>query len=152
MTFKEFLKSLICKEEYYEPLKLGTMKYDEVIRLLNTLTSKNYISDTEYSLTSREEAEKIVKQSQTESRKWTKENHDCDNFSFALQGYWSKGLYSFPFGIAWSNNHAFNIFIDNTKQIWIVEPQNSKFYTIEQAKEASVPNGISYFPIRFILM
>ena len=76
----------------------------------------------------------------------------CDNFSFAMQGYWHQGLYSFAFGIMWSGTHAFNFLIDDKKRLWIVEPQNNSFYTVEQAKKISTPDGLSYFPLRFAML
>lgn len=75
----------------------------------------------------------------------------CDNFSFALMGYWSDGLKSFPFGMAWSQNHAFNFMIDSDKNFWIVEPQTNQWMTLEEAKKASSPDGLSYFPIRIMI-
>ena len=157
MTILDIYKGFIVSQYNYffpkieekEPTKLGEIKYNEVIQVLNQLTPTNYVSDNKFSTTSKDEAYVYVKQSEVDTRKWIEENHDCDNFSFALQGYWSKGLYSFPFGIAWSSNHAFNVFIDNDKNIWIVEPQNSNFYTIEEAKKIT---GLSYWPIRMVII
>lgn len=75
----------------------------------------------------------------------------CDNFSYQLMGYFSKWNYSFCFGIAWSDTHAFNmgIFTTNGKdrQIYVIEPQTDACYTLEQIK-----NNPMYYPMRLILI
>jgi len=146
-TYADKLEAQIkASETTIEPAKLGTITLKEVWDLLVPIAVP-YISDEIFSTTSKEEASKFSEETAVQFRTWVAENHDCDNFSFALQGYWSKGLYSFPFGIAWSSSHAFNIFIDNLKQIWIVEPQTNKWLTLEEAKSNKL-----YYPIRFICL
>ena len=74
------------------------------------------------------DAKVYVEASGVQYRKWIEENHDCDNFSLALLGYWSEGLYSFAFGYARSKTHAFNVMINEKTELWICEPQDNKWY------------------------
>lgn len=141
-----------CPPKPSEAQVLGFIPNSEVSQILGRLTKNVYLSDAVYSTTTTAEAERFVKETQVSLRKWVEDAHDCDNFSFALEGYWSEGLRSFAFGIAWSRNHAFNIMIDKDKQVWIVEPQANTFMTLEQAKKASSPDGVNYTPIRLVVM
>jgi len=46
------------------------------------------------------------------------EQHDCDDFARELFGKWC--------GLAWTDTHALNWFIDENKKFWFVEPQTKK--------------------------
>lgn len=131
------------------PISKGIISINEIRDILKKYCSINniYLSDPAYLLTSKDEADKYTKQSLINTRKYVKDVHDCDNFSFALIGYWSDSLKSFCFGIAWSKSHAFNIMIDNDKQVWICEPQSNMWYKIEQ-----IQNNKMYYPLRLILI
>jgi hypothetical protein len=133
-----------------QPSSLGTISYNEVNNILNNMQSAVYISDNFFQTTTMDIARVYSAKSKVWAEKWTAENHDCDNFSFALNGYWSEGLYSFAFGIAWSDNHAFNFFIDNNKQLWIVEPQTNEYMTLDQAKKH--PGTQHYYPWRLAVL
>jgi len=132
-----------------EPKRLGNISIYETLLLLNGLCKPEniFLSDSVYGITSTEEAKKFTEETMVSARQWVAEKHDCDNFSFALMGYWSQGLENFCFGIAWSNVHAFNIMIDDKKQVFIVEPQSNKYIPIEEAKRKSL-----YYPIRLIVI
>lgn len=134
-----------------QPKHYGIVTLKEAYDIFSELTSAVYLSDENFYTTTLEEARKFSEGTKLQYKKWTKEDFDCDNFSFAAMGYWSQGLKSFALGIAWSYDHAFNIFISNKKEIYIVEPQTNKYMTIEEARKASLP-GITYLPIRIILM
>ena len=106
-----------------------------------------YLSDLNYGLTTVEEAKRFTKSTKVSVKEWKEESYDCDEFSFALMGYWNLGLYQYAFGIAWTKTHAFNIMVDNKKQIWIVEPQTNMFYKIEDKK-----NNARYYPMEIIMI
>ena len=46
------------------------------------------------------------------------ESHDCDDFAAEAFGA--------GYGLAWSNVHALNWFIDENKKFWFIEPQTRK--------------------------
>ena len=130
-----------------QPKVLGSININEVRDLLKNHSSNIQLSDVYYSLTSVDEAKKYSVETKVFAERWVVEKHDCDEFSFALMGYWNKGLEQFCFGIAWSAGHAFNIMIDSNKQIWIVEPQTNVFTKIEDVKTNNL-----YYPLRLILI
>lgn len=140
--------SLQQAQNIAEPPSLGKITFQEAYNVLKVYTPVVFLSDDYFNTTSMEEAKKFCIDTKVWTKTWIVNDHDCDNFSFAMQGYWSEGLKSFAFGIAWSGDHAFNFFIDNNKQLWVVEPQNNNFYTVDQAKAISSP---SYFPFRFVM-
>jgi hypothetical protein len=145
-TLLKEIAELKKEKEIIEPKTLGTITFSDANKILSPLAENIFLSDDFYQLTDINEAKIFVQDTQVNAEQWTT-SHDCDNFSFALMGYWSEGLKSFAFGIAWSSKHAFNIMIDNNKQVWIVEPQTTKFMTLEEAKNDSM-----YFPLRLIVM
>jgi hypothetical protein len=63
------------------------------------------------------------------------ESYDCDDFALLtnaiiiLIAKYLKLNYQLAFGIAWSDTHAFNIFITSDNQIYIYEPQNGSIYS-----------------------
>ena len=117
-----------------DPKVLGTINNTELRALLRTKTSVPlYISDRIFSLTSVEEATKYNKETKVQYNNWLSEKFDCDEFANALYGFWNLDKNQYAFGIAWSNTHAFNIMIDENKQIWIIEPQSNTFIPIENA-------------------
>jgi len=149
---KKLWKKFIAKQyEYWftelEPKNYGFIGYNEVNYLLKPLTQNLFISDLYFKTTSKEEAKKFSETTRLIYREWKREKFDCDNFSFALMGYWNESLGNFAFGIAWSKSHAFNIMIDHKKQIWIVEPQTNRFYKLENIKKNKL-----YWPLRLILI
>jgi len=132
----ESLKAQISKMSIQpvlvQPSILGKISMAEVNAILSSQTNVIFISDETFQTTSQDQASKFTDSTRVAYRKWVEEDHDCDNFSFALMGYWSDELKSFPFGIAWSENHAFNFMIDSNKQLWIIEPQTNEWTKIEQ--------------------
>lgn len=130
----ETLKKMVNQEEFEEPKILGTISNIEINSLLKPYCDDVHCSDRVYGLTSVTEAKEYSETTKVSINKWKSEEFDCDEFSFALMGYWNLDLYQFAFGIAWSDWHAFNIMIDNNKQIWIIEPQSNKFMKIEDIK------------------
>ena len=132
-----------------EPKRLATLTSLEVYTALQPHVSSLSIvhcTDKTYGATSVTEAKKFSNETKIQAREWIEEKYDCDEFSFALMGYWNDGLEQFAFGIAWSATHAFNIMVDNNKQVWVVEPQSNKFIKIEDIK-----NDTSYYPFQMVM-
>ena len=136
----KLLKKMMKGEDIsYEPKKLGEINILKLRNLLSPYCKDIHLSDKIYGLTNVEEAKRFSIATKIEARKWIREAYDCDEFSFALMGYWNDGLKQFAFGIAWSDLHAFNIMVDDKKQVWIIEPQENKFIKIEDAKSPYKP-------------
>jgi len=154
--WKQFIKSQYkywFQEEKIEtepegiPEIKGEIKIGEVNQLLKSHCKNIFLSDPFFKTTSMEEAKRYSEESLIQTRSYMADVYDCDNFSYALNGYWSDSLKSFCFGIAWSKIHAFNVMIDNKKQIWIIEPQSNKWMKIE-----SVKKNEKYYPLKLVLI
>lgn len=139
-------------EKQLNPPAPKTLGYIDMISTKNILNkycseSKIFLSDPGYSTTSMEEAAKFTALSKVQKQKYESNKRDCDNFSYSLAGYWSDSLYSFCFGIAWSRTHAFNIMIDDKKQVWICEPQTNSWMKIDDAQKKKM-----YYDIQLVLI
>lgn len=151
-TLKSKIDLLLSNSKMTYPKSYGKITLKEELEILSTLTNNLQITDQYLQTTTVEEAKKFSAETKVFMGNWTPEDHDCDNFAAALWGYYNTGLWSYAFGYARSAGHAFNIMIDNNKQIWIVEPQTNQYMTLEEAKKKSTPDGLSYYPITFIQM
>jgi len=141
------LKRVMSIETLNEPEMKGKITIYELNTLLKPHCTDLHLSDRIYSLTNVTQAKKYSNETKVYTKEWISEQHDCDEFSSALNGYWNRGLKQFAFGIAWSKSHAFNIFVDDKKQIYIVEPQSNKFTKIEDMKKNK-----RYYPLTLILI
>ena len=143
------LRGMLEGEKINSAKNLGTISNYDLRQLLSQYCKSEDIklSDMVYGLTSVEEAKKYSVATKVYINQWKQEEFDCDEFSFALAGYWNLDLYQFAFGIAWSATHAYNIMVDNNKDIYVVEPQTNKFIPIGEAIENHI-----YFPFRFIII
>ncbi len=135
--WEDFLQWLLPKPTAF-PISRGKISGDELWRMLNALFPgvPHYISDAQFDLVSKDDAKAYL--ATLKKQPYLAEGHDCDNFSFAALGYFSNGLWSCVFGMAWSRTHAFNYLVDENKVIWIVEPQTNSFMTIAEAAKSDV--------------
>ena len=63
-------------------------------------------------------------------KSYSSNSGDCDDWSLVMNAFLvaaikDSGLkYQGAFTIAWSHNHAYNLYVDDEEQIWIYEPQS----------------------------
>jgi hypothetical protein len=78
--------------------------------------------------------------------------HDCNAFAAQLWGWFNQeSLSDYAFGFATSHDHAFNFFIDGSKQVWIVEPQDRPTEGSVFKLGALHPNGLDYNITRYLI-
>ena len=131
----------------YEIKRLFTKnKKDNVIYLNST---KIYIVDEKYDLMDKKTLTNFLFRDKTNFQKFKKDN-DCDNFAFQLLGRMNEWAPTFALGFAISSNHAFNIFVDENKKVWIIEPQSDKIMSLEEAKKFK--GKIKYYPFKMVLI
>ena len=109
--------------------------YTDVFEALNPFApfAKIYLADRDYYFCEAEEIREFLEVDLTDRETYISETHDCDDFSFRLMGQFHEKPYSaLAFGIAWSQVHAFNIFIDKIGTVWVVEPQNDQVTRLEE--------------------
>ena len=68
---------------------------------------------------------------------------NCDDYSFRLMGQVSNpGWSDIAFFIVWGGTHAYNCFIDNTPQAYIIEPQLDKILTSKEITQLYIPSRL----------
>jgi len=105
-----------------------------------------YLADEKYKLATKTDIQIALMKDLTNMMQYQTCYLDCDDFSFRLMGAFNdKKWGAFAFGIGWSNVHAFNCFIDDKKQFYIVEPQTDEIILYEKTKDM-------YHPLQFVIM
>jgi len=85
----------------------------------------------------------FLEQSTTKDYVYVAERHDCDDFAQIMQGelrqyeYTQGNNHSWAFGQAFGPEkadeaqlHAFNMFIDRSRRLWLVDPQNNEVSSV----------------------
>ncbi|MHA1737870.1 MAG: hypothetical protein ACTSWD_04735 [Candidatus Heimdallarchaeota archaeon] len=125
---------------------------EKILNALKDISPVVKISDERYSLCAMDDAKAYQKKSKIQFKKYSTEGYDCDEYSFESMGWWNRGNNQFAYGIAWSKTHAFNVFVDMFEDVFIVEPQTGVFMRIEEAKKKQSPDGVNYFPIKWVMI
>jgi len=134
MCFRYFLEK---RYGISPPVETDVITFTEVITILDAQFPKaeKWVSDSIFKVAPFSEYERFLSWNQVDKRLYIKEFHDCDDYSFQLMGdiqipKWSE----LAFGILWTSTpnggHAVNFFIDNNRDVWIVEPQNDKIFVM----------------------
>ena len=90
-----------------------------------------FMTDKKHYGISKEEVERIINTYayNIDKSEYTASIHDCDDFAAEMKGFWEQAATSgFCVGYALSKTHAFNWFIDEEEEIWILEPQNGRIF------------------------
>jgi hypothetical protein len=114
---------------------------EELIALIQKTFGDNYqyyilISDEYFYLPSIDLVKRLLRKNKTDKLDYKPVVSDCDDFSDVLLGDLTKMTWTggYAFGQLWFINeemgfgHACNLFVDNTKTIYIIEPQNDGIY------------------------
>lgn len=108
-----------------------------------------YLVDRKYLLTSKEEIVRFLEYDKTDEEDYN-DLFDCDNFAFRLLGQiMIQGWKGICLGAAFSKVHAFNLFVDNQKDIYVIEPQGDHIWKIDE-----VPKKYKkyFLPVTFVVM
>ena len=146
-------QKLLCwigklRYKFNVPTVQGEIEASEVWAKIKALspTCTIYLADEKYKLATKTDIQIALLKDMTNLEQFKNIFYDCDEFSFRLMGAFNdKKWGAFAFGIGWSNVHAFNCFIDDEKQFWIVEPQTDEIKKYENA-------GDMYHPLQFVMM
>ena len=125
---KEILKLLFRKEIKFIPNSFGEIGIGELRKKLGK--GNWYLTDGKFKLTNLKQMMDWLIQDKENLTEYKDEINDCDNFAIQLAGRLNKAFPNFVVGYAQSSSHAFNIFMDENKKIWFIEPQsNTVFYS-----------------------
>jgi hypothetical protein len=113
--------------------KLGKIKREDLNNLfkderkdvINLSITRVYNFEAHYDVTDKANIENFLKTDWVNMKIYSS-NYDCDDFALQLFSNFRKHFPNFAFGFCMSGDHAFNLFVDNNKKVWIIEPQNDK--------------------------
>jgi len=119
---EEFLKDKLKKEK-----KEGVIDLSSELQVFILDKTKQYCT--------KKDMQEYLKSNLVSMGIYKDEKYDCDDFALHL---WDKVRTDYPllaFGFVLSSKHAFNIFIDNETNIWIIEPQDDKLMTVSESQK-----------------
>jgi len=130
--------NIFSKDKLGKPSPLINIDNTEVMSILRAEMGTEcviYLSDADYQVTSKAEIVRFLSLDDSDKEKYVSEYYDCDDFSYRLHGQFSiPGWSSLAFGILWSGTpnggHAINCFIDEDREVWVVEPQNDSIFKL----------------------
>ena len=106
------------------------------------------VADKEYYLPSKRQVQEVIRINRIDSLIYRPEAFDCDDFAYLLKSLFIKLTYKnknrrAPLAIALvygllPTPHAFNILIDDNKDVYIIEPQTDKFTLLENSSIKSI--------------
>ena len=140
--FKRFLCRILncCGDRLPKLIFKCEYNFSEVLSILRSEFGDEtaiFLSDTKYKTITKNDLGKILKIDDTDKQRYIPTFYDCDDFSFRLMGQLSIGdEASLPFGIIWvktpKGGHALNIFIDDKREVWLVEPQEDLIFKMPE--------------------
>ena len=105
--------------------------FKEDSKTINLTPLKIYTLDRKYNLTDLKNLNKFLFKYLTDAKSYEEETYDCDDFAIKLWAKFKSFYPNYALGLALSNSHVFNIFIDDKKKIWVIEPQNDQVMDYE---------------------
>ena len=124
MCFKLFKKKTIPEHKIVDEI--------DIIELSSLLFSEFgedfslFLSDPKFGLITKKNFEEFLNQDDTYKYKYVVTKYDCENYTWRLNGNLSiPGWAEVCKGIIWCSkpNHALNIFVDDKRRVYLVEPQ-----------------------------
>ena len=129
MCFKKKTKQII------QPDFKDTITGQKIAILLKSKFPNAIIAqeDEKYKLCTRENIEDFLKIDITDKLEYIDNYRDCEDYSFILIAEIKKSAFSpIPFGLIWVDtgisSHSVNIFIDNERNLYVIEPQNDSIF------------------------
>ncbi len=99
-----------------------------IIYLNDPGDSNKHLTDKKYNLCSFQQIFDFLLYDNVSFQKYRDRINDCDNFAIQLAGRLNEAFPGFAVGYAQSSTHAFNIFVDDKKRVWIIEPQTDEVF------------------------
>lgn len=132
-NFKTFLLKLILQIEnklIKKPVISAEFSKEIIKEILTPYCKDIMLHDRVYCSTTKKEMKDFIQNSLIDTFDYYSEWYDCDNFAFSVFA-WLMRFGSYTLFEARTKSHAFNLFIDCNKNVYIVEPQKNKFYNIK---------------------
>ena len=129
----------------------GLLSPDEIHRVVKHShpSATIFATDAAYLTPTFDDIQTFLQQSTAQDYTYVAERHDCDDYAQILQGelrqyeYYLHNNRSWAFGQAFgplksdaTQLHAFNMFIDPSNRLWLVEPQSSQISSVGEFEYA----------------
>ena len=118
MTFINFIKQFFKKPKITIRIIVNKKELNIKAKFLDNL----------YQLPQFNEVRDFINNDNLSFKKYRKEYFDCDDFAIILWGRLREQFQGCAVGFALSGTHAFNVFIDDKRKMWIIEPQTDKIF------------------------
>lgn len=135
MSLLDILWDFFRKPKSVKIKEMPEISATSVRDLLKPFNKDNlWISDGTFKLLDTNDLKEFLKTNPVNNRKYITEFHDCDDFCYELMGDVSTWNPAGSFGMVWGNRagdnagHAWNFFINESKQIMFVEPQTDSIF------------------------
>ncbi len=137
---KEWICNWLCNSnrKIPKPDIVGRIEASELYSILKAEFGEEAVillSDNYYELSTKESFERFLENDETNKYVYSSDVLDCDDYTCALVGSASiPGWSGVPIGTCWLKIplHAVNVFIDEDKTIWMVEPMNDYIFRIDE--------------------
>lgn len=150
-TIRKWLCGKLCDQQQYidlEPCPIqestDRISASEIVALFDepiegdvvvNVSSLN-ITDRTFKLVDIDHLREFLLENPVSDRKYVKERHDCDDYSYILQGDVTRWDSDLAFGIihgrdANGNSHAWNVCVGLDRKIWFVEPQDDNVWKVD---------------------
>ena len=129
MCFRKKAKPEIVEPEKIKPTSIERISLSDLTVLLSVKfpATSLYLSDYDFLLCSPNDIALFLAQNETNKMGYVAEKRDCDDFAYRLMGDFSIPEWSdLCLGIMWTDNHAFNLFVTEEREILFIEPQTDE--------------------------
>jgi hypothetical protein len=137
---KEWHKFINRNKIYSKQKMINRITSSEIVKLFDESNdpiikvSDLYLTDRTFKLVDINYLKKYLKDNSVSEYKYVKEIHDCDDFSYILQGDITRWDSDLAFGIIHGKtidgySHAWNVCIGTDKKVWFIEPQTDEIWT-----------------------
>ena len=150
-TIRKWLCGKLCDQQQYidlepYPIQESTDRISsiEIVALFDipldgdavVKVSSLNITDRTFKLVDIDHLREFLLENPVSDRKYVKERHDCDDYSYILQGDVTRFDSDLAFGIihgrdANNNSHAWNLCIGIDKKIYFIEPQDDDVWKVD---------------------
>ena len=146
MSILSFLRSLICPEQvqpiepsFKQQVSTDRISSLDMVKMFGSASgvaingNDLHITDRTFKLVDIDHMIEFLKENPVSSRDYAKERHDCDDFSYILQGDVTRWDSDLAFGLIHGRTpsgvgHAWNVCIGTDREIWFIEPQNDMIW------------------------
>jgi diphthamide synthase subunit DPH2 len=98
--------------------------------IINLSNARIYTLDEKYKIMKLKDLQIFLKKDLTNLYPYQENYRDCEDFAIYVWNNIKKQYGNVAFGLGIGTSHSFNIYIDENKKVWAVEPQDDSIHDI----------------------